>query len=243
MNVKKAWIGILVAAIAFTSCRKEKENVIPAPPTGGLAINVGCQVDGKQLYFDSLMYTNAAGNQYSVTKVHYYLSRFRLYKEGNVKYSSDTIIYVDAEQAMNFLFRNVPVMTYDSLSFHIGLDEAQNKSNSLPATTENVNMGWPDVMGGGYHFLKLEGHWIDSSRKLGYAMHIGNNGFLVRAGVTTNIEVQGGKTISRKLMMNINEWFAHPNTYNLATDGVYSMGNVQLMKKLSENGGDVFTIE
>ncbi len=241
--MKNALTGIMIAAIAFTSCRKEKENVIPAPLTGDLAINVGYHVDGKPLCFDSLMYTNTAGNLYSVTKVHYYLSRFRLYKEGNVKYSSDTILYVDAEQAMNFLFRHVPVMIYDSVSFHIGLDEGQNKSNSLPATAENVNMGWPDVMGGGYHFLKLEGHWIDSTSKLGYAMHIGNNGFLVRAGIKANIEVRGGNITNRKLMMNINQWFAGPNTYNLATDGVYSMGNAQLMKKLSENGGDVFTIE
>jgi len=241
--MKYVLTGVILAAMAFTSCRKEKENVIPAPLTGDLAVNVGYHVDGKQLYFDSLMYTNAAGNQYSVTKIHYYLSRFRLYKEGSVKYSLDTIIYVDAEQSMNFSFRNVPAMTYDSMSFHIGLDEAQNKSNSLQATAENVNMGWPDVMGGGYHFLKLEGHWMDSSKKLGYAMHIGNNGFLIRAGAKANIEVNGGKTANRKLMMNINEWFAHPNTYNLAADGVYSMGNAPLMKKLSENGVDVFSIE
>ena len=116
MNRINALLGILLATIGFTSCRKEKENVIPVPLTGDLAVNVGYHVDGKKLFFDSLMYTNAAGNVYSVSKVHYYLSRFRLYKEGSVKYASDTIIYVDAEHAMNFLFRNVPAMTYDSMA-------------------------------------------------------------------------------------------------------------------------------
>ena len=104
-------------------------------------------------------------------------------------------------------------------------------------------MGWPDMMGGGYHFLKLEGHWMDTGGQLGYAMHIGKNGFLVKAGTKASLQVLGGKTINRKLMMNINEWFAHPNTYNLATDGVYSMGNAPLMKKLSENGSDVLSFE
>lgn len=243
MNMKKVLVIILLSAVAFSSCRKEKENVIPEPVTGQVVFDIGYHVDGMQLYFDSLIYTNAAGNQYSVTKVHYYLSMFRLYKDGGVRYSSDTIVYVDAEQAMNITFMNVSAITYDSISFYIGLDEAQNKSNSLQATAENVNMGWPDVMGGGYHFLKLEGHWIDGSRKLGYAMHIGNNGFLVRAGVKANIGVVGGKTTNRKLKMNINQWFAGPNVYNLATDGVYSMGNAALMIKLSENGVDVFSIE
>lgn len=241
--MNRKYFALILAVVALASCRKEKENVIPVPTTGDLAINVGYHIDGKQLLFDSLMYTNAAGNIYSVTKVHYYLSRFRLYSEGEIKYVSDTIVYVDAQQFMSVTFRNMPVTTYDSVSFHIGLDEAQNMSNSLPATTENINMGWPDVMGGGYHFLKLEGHWMDTTGKLGYAMHIGKNGFLVKSGVKKNITIRGGKTSDIKLMMNINEWFENPHTYNLAKDGVYSMGNAPLMKMLSENGSDVFTLE
>ncbi|HEY9176264.1 MAG TPA: MbnP family protein [Flavipsychrobacter sp.] len=234
---------LMMAVLVVSACRKEKENVIPTPTVGDLTINLGYHVDGEQLLFDSLRYTNAAGNMYSVTKVHYYLSRFRFYNRGEVKYSSDTIIYADAAQTTSFTFRSLPATIYDSVSFYIGLDEAQNISNSLPATAENVNMGWPDVMGGGYHFLKLEGHWMDSTGKLGYAMHIGKNGFLVRSGMKKGITIPGGKTSVMKLMMNINRWFANPNTYDLAKDGVYSMGNAPLMKKLSENGEDVFTIE
>jgi hypothetical protein len=241
--MKSKYFALIMAVASLASCRKEKQNVIPAPTVGDLAISVGYHVDGTKLFFDSLMYTNAAGNVYSVSKVHYYLSRFRLYKDGMVKYASDTIIYVDAQQPVNFTFRNVPAIIYDSVSFHIGLDEVQNISNSLQATAENVNMGWPDMMGGGYHFLKLEGHWIDTGGQLGYAMHIGKNGFLVKAGTKATLQVLGGKTINRKLMMNINEWFMHPNTYNLATDGLYSMGNAPLMKKLSENGIDVLSFE
>lgn len=233
----------MLAVTVLSACRKEKENVIPVPTTGDVAVSVGYHVDDKQLLFDSVMYTNAAGNIYSVTKVQYYLSRFRFYIGGSVKYSSDTIVYADAAQSTSFMFRNLPAIAYDSVSFYIGLDEAQNISNSLPATAENINMGWPDMMGGGYHFLKLEGHWVDTTGKLGYAMHIGKNGFLVRSSVKKNITVQGGKTSDMKLIMNINEWFESPHTYNMAKDGVYSMGNASLMKKLSENGVDVFTME
>lgn len=241
--MKNKIVLLAVAALAIASCRKEKANVIPGPTTGDATVSVVYNVGGKQLLFDSIMYTNAAGNKFSVTKVHYYLSRFRFYSGGQVKYSSDTIIYVDARKNMQFGFTGLPATTYDSVSFHIGLDEAQNMSNSLPATIENVNMGWPDMMGGGYHFLKLEGHWEDAGGTLGYAMHIGNNGFLVKAGTKKSLTVTGGKTLDFKMNMDINEWFANPHTYNLATDGVYSMGNAPLMKKLSENGGDVFTIE
>lgn len=232
---------MVVAFGALTSCRKEKENVIPTPATGDVSLTVEYNVDGMPLRFDSLMYTNAAGNKFSVTKVHYYLSRFKFYAGGQVKYTSDTIIYADGKKPLSFRFSDLQATGYDSVSFHIGLDEAQNISNSLPATTENVNMGWPDMMGGGYHFLKLEGHWEDTAGTLGYAMHIGNNGYLVRAGAKKNFTVKGGETLNMVMSMDIAEWFANPNTYDLAKDGLYSMGNAPLMKKLSENGIDVFS--
>lgn len=239
----KSKIMILVLTVmTISACRKEKANVIPAPTIGDVNIQLKYSVDGKSLVFDTLMYTNAAGNLYSVSKVRYYLSRFRFYNAGTVKFSSDTIIYADAIIPQQVTFKNIPAGTYDSVSYHIGLDEAQNISNSLPATLENINMAWPDMMGGGYHFLQLEGHWKDSTGNLGYAMHIGKNGFLVKAGTKKTVQVQGGKTLKLALTMNINEWFANPHMYDLDKDGVYSMGNAILMKKLSENGRDVFDI-
>jgi len=240
--MKSKIIILALMVITITACRKERANVIPAPNLGDVNVQLKYNVDGKPLVFDTLIYTNAAGNLYSVSKVRYYLSRFRFYAGGAVKFSSDTIIYADALNPQQVTFKNVPVGTYDSVSYNIGLDEVQNISNSLPATLENINMGWPDMMGGGYHFLQLEGHWKDSTGNLGYAMHIGKNGFLVKAGTKKTIQVHGGKTLNLAMTMNINEWFTNPHMYDIDKDGVYSMGNAVLMKKLSENGGDVFDI-
>lgn len=240
--MKSKIIILALTVITITACRKEKANIIPAPSRGDINVQLKYNVDGNPLVFDTLIYTNAAGNLYSVSKVRYYLSRFSFYTAGVAKYSSDTIIYADALVSQQVTFKNVPVGTYDSVSYNIGLDQAQNISNSLPATLENINMGWPDMMGGGYHFLQLEGHWKDSTGNLGYAMHIGKNGFLVKAGTKKTVQVQGGKTLKLAMNMNINEWFANPHMYDIDKDGVYSMGNATLMKKLSENGRDVFDI-
>jgi hypothetical protein len=46
----------------------------------------------------------------------------------------------------------------------------------LSTTLDNLNMAWPTAMGGGYHFLKMEGHYLDSlNTNQGYAIHIGKN--------------------------------------------------------------------
>lgn len=231
----------ILLTTAMISCKKEKQNVIPPPTYGDVVITMGYHVDGKPLYLDSIMYTNEAGNRYSVTRLQYYISRVCFYKAGAVQYSSDTIVYADAKYSQTFLLANVPAGIYDSISCYIGMDEAQNSSYSLPATFENTNMIWPATMGGGYHFLKLEGYWDDSGAISGYAMHLGRNGFVVKAGVKSGITVIGGTEYNMTLNMNINEWFRRPQVYNLATDGVYSMGNAVLMKKLSNNGADVFS--
>lgn len=235
----------IVMAIA-TGCKKEKGNIMPEPAAfGEVNFKMDYAVDAMPLYFDSLIYTNAAGNKYSVTKIHYYLSRLKLYTNGELKYSSNDIFYLDAASAKygQFTLKHIPAMQYDSVSFNIGLDKEQNISNSLPANNENIVMAWPDMMGGGYHFLKLEGHWHSQDGNAGYAMHIGKNGFNIQTGTKGIFNIQTGKVLNLKMKMNVNEWFTSPNMYDLADDGVYSMGNDVLMKKLSENGRDVFHIE
>ena len=101
-------------------------------------------------------------------------------------------------------------------------------------------MAWPDVMGGGYHFLKLEGHYKKDSLLAGYAMHIGQNGFRVSVGLHCNLILPQNGDADFNMTMNVNEWFKNPNIYNFNTDGVFTMGDTILMKKLLQNGADVF---
>ncbi len=152
--MKQYWVLLFIAGVIVTGCKKEREDVIPAPTIkyGEVSFKMKYTVDAAPLYFDSLMYKNAAGNKYSVTKIHYYLSHFMLYTKGELKYSSKDIFYLDAQSSLfsEVSLKNIPVMEYDSVSFTIGLDTDQNISNSLPASNENIVMIWPDMMGGGY---------------------------------------------------------------------------------------------
>ncbi len=242
--MKKSSFILFLLLLLVTACRKE-EKVRPQTPGSNLQIQFEYYVDTTPLQFDTMMYTNAAGNLYSVTRLQYYLSGIKFYLNNQVKYTIDTVMYLDAarQEYTTVTLNDIPVSEYDSISCNIGLDEKHNVSYSLPGTLENTNMEWPDIMGGGYHFLKLEGHWKNDTSISGYAMHIGTNQFLVKAGMKAYLTMQPGKTQKITLQMNINEWFENPYTYNLATDGTYSMGNAELMKKLAENGGKVFKIK
>ena len=102
-------------------------------------------------------------------------------------------------------------------------------------------MEWPVVMGGGYHFMMFEGHFIDSTGTPGFAMHLGTSASLCPVSIQQTLSIgQADKEI--RLSMNINEWFRNPAIYDFNVDGNYIMGNVQAMSKLAANGVDVFSM-
>lgn len=228
--------GCLLGLLAITAGCKKTDRT-----NGVLNVEVNHTVDGAPLIWDSLLYTNQAGNVYSVERLQYYLSDFRFYANKVFIAQKDTVLYVDARkgEANHFMLDKVPLAYFDSVSFMIGVSPQKNITNGLPATMENTIMAWPEMMGGGYHFMKLEGRWKDGQQTPGFAMHIGTQGLQVQAGMPCDVAVTTGGT-KLQLTMNINEWFRNPHTFNFANDGVYIMGNVPLMRKIQENGWDVF---
>jgi hypothetical protein len=235
---------ICCLTIVVAGCRK-KETIQPTVGSGKIAIDIEYVVGGIPLIFDTVTFTNTAGNTYSITNLQYYLSAFRFYKNNELLHYSSKIVYIDARVPGTSHFEiteltGMNVGTYDSVSFCIGIEPALNITNSLPATLENIGMGWPDVMGGGYHFLKLEGHWNDGGSISGYAMHLGTNNYQVSTGVKCKMIIDKVANGQLNMTMDINEWFANPYEYNFSTDGLFSMGVDSLMQKLTNNGVDVF---
>lgn len=236
MNRSLLILMLLVATVYTTGCKKDKTT-----PFGKLVLKLEHKVDNAPLVWDSTMYTNEAGNRYGIERVQYYLSDFHFYSNRQPAYAIDSVFFVDAREAgkTTFTFPDCPTGYIDSVTFLIGVAPEHNISNKLPATADNIAMGWPDMMGGGYHFLKLEGHCEDGAQVRGFAAHIGKQGFQVHAGTRFNAHVNSDKPGEIIMTMNINEWFRGPYTYNLLNGG-YSMGNEQLMGLLKENGADVF---
>jgi hypothetical protein len=238
---RSALLIVSFLVVALVSCRKDDDN--PAPVHKGVEINLSYTIDGYALLFDTIMYDNDAGNKYGVTRLHYYLSAFEFISSSGTVYSYDSIFYVDAQSGTNaqFEFPQLPAGSYTKLKFLIGLDSSHNVSYSLPNTVENANMAWPDNMGGGYHFMKLEGNFVNQ-QVYGFAMHLGNNRNIVAINIDENFSLTGTDH-SLNLEMNLNEWFRNPSIYDFNYDGNYSMIDSLAMAKLASNGVDVFKIK
>jgi hypothetical protein len=235
---------LLLAGMAILiSCKKE-ESVPEASPTTEITVTVNHFVNQEALVFDKVTYTNAAGNTYTVNRLEYYLTNFAFkLGDGTTVNVSNGPNHVDAEFPDNlFTLTGIPITSIEGVSFMIGLTSTENYTGSLEDNLANLNMAWPESLDGGYHFLKLEGHYTDDQGLIqGFTVHLGNNGnqSIISLPLTSfNISASGTDTLV--LDMNINEWFENPNLYDFNKQGSYTMAIDSLMRIVSENGNHSF---
>jgi len=104
-------------------------------------------------------------------------------------------------------------------------------------------MAWPEMMGGGYHYMKLEGAYQNDSTF--YNTHTGPSmgvdySFMVSKEIALNVDGDLGD-ISFDLNMIIDNWYKNPNDISFANA---IMMDMQKQMQFKMNGmTDVFTIE
>ena len=235
-----------LAAVFFFSCEKDGQEPAeePVPASPALKLNVAFTVDGSPLEFDTIKYENAAHNIYSVNTLVFYLSQISLIKDDQSVVQIKDWVYVDARtpSTLNISMEDIPKGCYSGIRFNCGIDSIHNIPNGLIPTPDNLMMEWPVAMGGGYHFLKLEGYFSDSTGTPGYAMHIGTNACLTSVVLPVALCFEEAD-VSKTLSVNINEWFRTPSVYDFNIDGNYIMGNTAAMMKFAVNGTDAFNIQ
>ncbi len=240
---KSIQIIVILLAVFSYSCKKNTDNPV-STTDGSLVLKIDYKVDTKSLLFDSMMYNNAAGNLYSISRLEYFLSGFVFESETGELVNVDKAIYRDARYPNAFLLSNIKLGNYKSLQFNVGLDVKHNKTGAMEANANNLNMIWPDEMGGGYHYAKIEGRFIHTDlSENGFAMHLGTDKMLALHNIIpASIKVNESSPDTLFLTMNVNEWFVNPNTYNFSLQGNYTMGNDSLMLMLKDNAKDIFKI-
>ena len=139
------------------------------------------------------------------------------------------------------------------LSFRFGLDANTNiADNFINETTFHASMDWPPMidtntgmeMGGGYHYMKLEGAYNNDSTF--YNTHTGPTkgmdfSFDVEFDMF-NINIENStENLEFSIQMNVNNWYKNPNTINFAP--MIMMDDTK-QDHLKVNGRtDVFTIQ
>jgi hypothetical protein len=193
-----------------------------------------------------IQYFNAFGNNYSVITLKYFVSDFRFYKADGGVVFVDEAFYIDAADATTMTFiplSKLPLGDYNSVSFVFGLDSVKNISGAFPNPPENA-MEWPAPMGGGYHYMKLEGK-VDSSGVINnYQAHtgptMGNSNFINVMLPASSFQADK-EDLHLTIVMDINKWWKNPNTLDLnQITGI--MGNQDMQVKMHDNGHDVFSV-
>lgn len=245
--LKKVFILIISLVSVLISCTKEEDDS-PVTQKTEIKFLVRHDVNGDTLIFNNLTdkrYENAAGNFYEVTRLEYYLSDFKLQRiNGQWHSPSNEPVLINAENgSFDLTLNGVEIGEYKALSFLIGIPATKNKSGMLENNLANLNMAWPESLGGGYHFLKFEGNYFDLNDIIrGFTVHLGGEG--MQAVCTMDVSLTVSTLIHRKIemSMNLNQWFESPHLFDFNVDGSYTMAVDSLMEKISENGNNCFTI-
>jgi len=227
-------------AIAIIGCTPEE---VVEEPTGQVSIYLNHIANGLDAEFDTLKYSIPSGFDISITRWEYFISGVSFLDANNKEvYKNVNAHYINGryEDTWDLMLNNVPLGNVSKVKFTIGLVPEINLTGALPNTPENIGMAWPDVMGGGYHFMKLEGHFQKVGPSAGYAMHMGENGYQVNLEYPVTLVVTEGES---KIEMDIDaiEWFKNPYDFDFDIDGNYTMGIPALMQKLTDNGSTVIS--
>ena len=248
----KQFFSLTLASILLLSVSCEKDEVKPV----SAKFTFEHDINGSPLQRGVMDYTNKAGNIYQVDELQYFISEITLKTADGqlIPITSDSSIhYIDLDIPSTLTWSPsvlIPVTEYESISFTFGINEAKNKTGLFVNPPER-DMFWPDMMGGGYHYMKMNGKWLaegDTIKPFNFHLGIGMN----MAGtvfyqnyfsVTLPLNISTGSLLNEfTITMNIEKWFEAPNVWDWNVIGGQIMMNQMAMRKASENGANAFQV-
>lgn len=232
-------LSILLAALILISCGSDQEI-----NDTKIFLNFSHNVDGNPISIDDLSHTNLTGENYNILTLKYLIS--------DIKFISNEKDHENIIKDIHFIDLSDPsTMIIDSdiiengsytLQFRFGLDSTTNVTNSFVNETFHTSMSWPEMMGGGYHYMKLEGSYNNDSTF--YNTHTGptmgmDHSFLCSFDLPININ-NSTNNLEYAIEMNINNWYGPeivnlepaimmnmPTQMNLMMNGMMGVFNLQ----------------
>ena len=137
---------------------------------------------------------------------------------------------------------------YTGISFIYGFNEEDNVNGAYPDLNA-ADWNWPTMLGGGYHFMQMDGNFDDSNgASQPYNFHNGtarvSDGIFEQNFISfdfdQNFTIAGDVTI--EIAMDISEWYKNPLTWDLNDRSVNLMMNYLAQKDMQRNGATVFSI-
>ncbi len=242
---------LLSIGVLFTSCDDDD----PVLENSLLTFSFTQNFDGDAVSasdFNQPKFYNEKGDTLSITRLRYLISDIRLYKTDGDSIVIDGYQLVDVTNGTGLTFAptdEIPQGTYTGISFIFGFDSIDNVDEAYP-DLNLANWNWPAMLGGGYHFMQMEGMFLDDGDTSLYAYHNGTakpdpmvmefeqNYFKADlAGLAlnkTNADIE--------IQMDIAEWYKNPHLWDLETLNMMLMPNYNAQKMMQANGKSVFSL-
>ena len=251
LMASKIAVSLLISALIFTGC-KDNDDTPLAEVSPSLSFTHNWDgVPIENADYENTPYINERGESLTISKLVYLISDITFTDAQGNSFSAGDYNLVDAREGLNLSFTPDVVIqegTYN-VSFTFGFDDEDNAGdypdlNSADGGVWNV----PMMMGGGYHYMKLEGKYLNTltlpAAEVGFAYHViraNNNStspitlqdtsFIVDLG---DVVIEEGTNI--QVQMNVAEWFKNPHTWNLYELYSMLMPNFDAQILMSENG-------
>ena len=249
--IKNNFIRLLFGIIClfcFSSCDKEEETFL-------LNIEFKHLIDNEEIVYgnDNMVYDNNISNIYSVRRLLYVLSDVVLYFDDGSSLLLDGFFFVntDDSETLFYTIENLPGIC-SGISFRLGFSSEKNIENAHVNSPNNfhLSMLWPNLNGinlayqGGYHYMKIEGKYVDSNAPKGqsffYNTHTGPISAEDFSILYPEFDFKPSENIT--INMNVNNWYNDP-IYRMVDFGPAIMDNIDAQNILYQNGLDVFSVQ
>ena len=227
----------------------DKNQGEPTIGNGKLSITFINTANGKPVVLRDSAYSNYFGEQYTISKLKYYISNLVFSSNGKDQ-EAGTYFLVNAANESNAFDITLPAGNYSSIQFLLGVDSIRNCSGAQTGALDPMNdMFW--TWNSGYVMFKLEGSSTASTadlQRLEY--HIG--GYKGANNVATKINlpfgagqgltIKPGSTTELVIEMNLDH-FWHGDTDNKIADLPMCMITGAPALKLAANFKHLFSIK
>ena len=254
--MKKKIALLLSASIFLYACSDNDDDVKQDDATASVTFNFTHQWNKVEITgndFNTIQYENENGEQMSVERLRYLVSNITFENTDGETISMDGYNLVDLTNGTNLTYvlpDSIPVGNYSKVSFTFGFDNEDNKNGAYP-DLNSVLWNVPEMLGGGYHYMQLEGkfiattdsetgyqyHAIRAVDMLGEELNFEDTFFTVDLGA---VEIRDNTTI--EIIMDIAEWFKNPIKWNLNELHSMMMPNFEAQKMIFQNGKSVFSL-
>ena len=203
--------------------------------------------------FDTTVYTNELGQEMTFSRIRYLISRIVLTEttSGEI-YELDGywLIDMDDPETLDYdIDLTLPEGDYQ-ISFVYGFNEEDNQDGVYPDLNE-LSWNWPMMLGGGYHFLQMDGTYQDNTGNP-QPFNYHNGTARVSDGVfeqnflqvvfTEEFSVDKNDD-TLEITMDVAEWFRNPYAWDLEVYNTPLMPNYEAQKLMNQNAASVFSVD